>query len=80
MKSQEKIKIAVYLDCGLVFEYTVPTEANAREHASAIIQTGYRHTSYGSDDLEWYPPHRITKVKVYGGSKTTKYKDDTRVT
>jgi hypothetical protein len=56
-----KHKITVYLDCGLIFEYIVQTKTNAREHASDIIENGYRHTSQG--DVEWYPPHRVTKVK-----------------
>src|SRR5690349_5113242 len=36
------VKISIYIDTGNVYEYDVPTEATAREHADAIIKTGYR--------------------------------------
>jgi hypothetical protein len=59
-------KISVYLDDGRVFDYEVDSTMKAREHIYAIIQTGYRHTPSESSDLEWYPPHRIVKVKAIG--------------
>lgn len=62
-------KVSVYLDSGIVFEYDVDSAAKGREHASAIIKTGYRHTLQDSEDLEWFPPHRIDKVKVTGGGR-----------
>jgi len=61
-----KVTISVYLDTGVVCEYDVDDEIKAREHASAIIKDGYRSTSENSDDLEWYPPHRIVKIKIQG--------------
>ena len=72
--------VAVYLDCGVVHEYDVPDPMKGREHADAIIKTGYRHTPEGSNDLEWYPPHRIEKVKVTGGGESSQYRDRTRAT
>ena len=72
--------VAVYLDCGVVHEYAVSDPMKGREHADAIIKTGYRHTPESSDDLEWYPPHRIEKVKVIGGGESSKYRDRTRAT
>lgn len=71
-------KISVYLDTGVVCEYDVASADKGREHAAAIIKTGFRSTS--GDDLEWYPPHRIDKVKVSKGAESTKYKDTKRAT
>jgi hypothetical protein len=70
-------QVQVYLDDGRVFEYGVKSASSGREHASAIVQTGYRSTVDGV--MEHYPPHRITKVKVLGGV-TTKYSDRVRGT
>ncbi len=70
--------VSVYLDDGRVFEYAVANPSKGREHASAIVKTGYRHSE--GDDLEWYPPHRILKVKVSGGCESTNYRDSTRAT
>jgi len=72
--------VAVYLDSGIVFEYEVRDPMKGREHAAAIIKSGYRHTPQDSDDLDWFPPHRIDKVKVVGGAESTKYRDTTRAT
>lgn len=72
--------VSVYLDSGVVCEYKVPSPENGREHAAAIIKTGYRSTSVGGNDLEWYPPHRIEKVKVSGAAESTKYRDKKRAT
>lgn len=73
-------KVEVYMDDGRVFAYEVSNPAKAREHGFAIIQSGYRHTPEGSDDLEWYPPHRISKIKVTGGAESTTYRDKVRAT
>lgn len=71
-------KISVYLDDGRVFEYEVADPFKGREHAHAIIQGGYRHSD--GDDLEWYPSHKIQKVKVAGASESTQYRDKIRAT
>jgi len=72
-------KVLVYLAHGVVFEYEVDDPMKGREHAAAIIRYGYRHTAEHSDDLEWYPPHKIDKVKVIGGGESN-YKDKPRAT
>ena len=64
-------KISVYLDDGRVFEYSVSSESKVREHASAIIMTGYRHND--GNVFEHYPTHRISKVK--SSNISTKYTD-----
>jgi hypothetical protein len=75
-------RISVYVDTGNVHEYDVPTEAAAREHADAIIKTGYR--SAQTDDplvLTWWPPHRISKVKIkLDAPSATAYTDKVRAT
>jgi hypothetical protein len=76
----EKTKISVYMEFGVVFEYEVDTVERAREHASAIMQTGYRHTPKDSNDLDWYPPHRIAKIRVSGGGESSNYRDSARAT
>lgn len=76
----EMATVAVYMDDGRVFEYYIFDPMKGREHAHAIIQSGYRHTPEGSSDLEWYPPHRITKVKVLNGGESSKYRDTVRAT
>lgn len=73
-------EVSVYLDSGVVYFYSVSDRIKGREHAAAIIRTGYRHTPEGSDDLEWFPPHRIVKVKVVGGGALSVYKDQVRPT
>ena len=73
-------KISVYINTGVVYEYDVDNPIKGREHASAIIKTGYRHTSENSEDLEWFPPHAIEKVKVSGAGESSKYKDRSRST
>jgi hypothetical protein len=70
--------ISVYLDDGRVFEYQVSGAMKAREHAAAIISSGYRHPD--GADLEWYPPHRIVKVKAVGACESSHYTDTTRAT
>lgn len=72
-----KPTVAVYLDDGRVFEYEVADATKAREHAHAIVMTGYRHTT--ADCMEHYPPHRISKIKVTP-SPDTMYLDRVRGT
>lgn len=73
-------KVSVYMDDARVFEYEVASAEKGREHAAAIIATGYRHTPKEGDDLEWYPPHRIQKIKVSGAGESTNYRDTVRAT
>lgn len=73
-----KSKVSVYLDNGVVFDYEVADAIKGREHAHAIVMTGYRHSD--GEDLEWFPPHRIQKVKVLGGSESSAYVDSARAT
>ena len=64
--------IAVYLDDGRVFKYDIEDDVGkAREHAGAIVATGYRHVPATKDVLEWFPPHRIVKVKIVGKIETS---------
>jgi hypothetical protein len=58
----EKFTIKVYLDNGVVYEYDVNSPEKVREHADAIVKTGYRHND-NKGIFEHYPPHRILKVK-----------------
>lgn len=74
------IKIEVYLENGNVYWYEVNSTDRARDHVHEIIQNGYRHTEENSDILEWFPPHRILKVKIHGGAESTKYRDNFRPT
>jgi len=74
------MNIEIYMDFGTVFTYSVADLAKAREHADAIVKTGYRHTPKDSKDLEWFPPHRIVKVKIVGGGESTSYQDEPRAT
>jgi hypothetical protein len=71
------VKVQVYIDTGNVFEYEVTDEAKAREHAAAIIATGYRSVSMENEKLlTWFPPHRILKVVAHLEEvSTTKYFD-----
>jgi hypothetical protein len=71
-------KVQVYVDTGNVFQYDVESEAKAREHAAAIIATGYRSVSIEKENvLTWFPPHRIMKVVVLlEAASTTKYFDE----
>lgn len=72
------IKVSVYINNGNVYEYEVRDYIAGREHASAIIDSGYRHSEGG--DLVWYPPHKILKVKVESGAELSAYKDSPRAT
>lgn len=69
-------QIEVYLDNGLIYYYQVPSAEKVREHASAIIQGGYRHND--GTIFEHFPPHRISKVKSFG--IPTEYPDKVRGT
>ncbi len=73
-------KVTVYLNTSVKFSYEVSDPIKGREHAAEIIATGYRHTAKGSEDLEWFPPHRISKVKVEGGGESTDYRDTASAT
>ena len=77
--------IHIYMDDGRVFEYDItgPSEmslaSKAREHAHAIVTTGYRHNNVDGE-YEHYGPHRVLKVKVTGVDVGTMYPDKTRGT
>ena len=62
--------LQIYLDDGRVCEYNHPNSMKAREHAARIIDSGLRHND--GDIVEWYPPHRISKVK-WASDGTTNY-------
>lgn len=66
----EVTKIRVYIDNGNVFEYIVATPEKAREHAAAIVASGYRSTNNQAGETTYWPPHRISKVVCTGGMKT----------
>lgn len=70
-------KISVYLDDSRVFEYEVSDAGKAREHAYLISRDGYRHCE--KDCLEFYPAHRISKVKITGNVDSI-YPDSVRGT
>jgi len=76
------VTIDVYIDDGRVFYYDVAGVGKAREHADAIIKTGYRHVAAGDlTTLECFPPHRISKVKVKAAAGVaTDYTDRERGT
>jgi hypothetical protein len=76
-ETKEAYTIQVYVDHGVVYEYEVESPEKVREHASAIIETGYRHND-GSTFVH-YPPHRILKVKCES-SIPTHYEDRARGT
>jgi hypothetical protein len=65
--------INIYMDDGRIFSYEVEDESKVREHADAIIKTGYRHND--GKVFEHYPPHRILKVK--SDNISTKHIDHT---
>lgn len=67
-----EVTVSVYLEFGVVRSYTVKSPAKAREHASAIIKTGYRYVEDGM--LIHIPPHKIDKV-VAGPGIDTNYPD-----
>lgn len=53
--------LSVYMDDGRVFEYEVADAMKAREFAHRIV-TGGPRINVGEFN-EWYPPHRVLKVK-----------------
>ena len=61
MDTNTKFIIDVYIDDGRIFYYYVDSAEKVREHASAIIMSGYRHND--GKIFEHYPPHRILKIK-----------------
>lgn len=69
MEENKKVLMRIYLDDGRVFEYEVLGTDKAREHATAIVNGGYRHND--GEEFEHYPPHRILKVKVVGAVPTS---------
>jgi hypothetical protein len=73
------VTISVYLDNGNVCQYDVYDEAKAREHAAAIVSTGYRSVNKEAENvMTWIPPHRIQKVVVnLDGPSNTRYRDTT---
>lgn len=71
------LTVEVYIDDGRVFVYQVKNGAKAREHAYQITTEGYRHND--GTVYEYYPVHRIKKVKVVG-KISTKYTDKVRGT
>jgi len=75
-------KIKVYIDDGRIFEYEITDENTVREHMGAIMKTGYRHVPKSDSSLlEWYPVHRIFKVKAIGlGNRSFSYQDTTSET
>jgi hypothetical protein len=68
----QKRTLEIYLDNGVVYSYEVASQQKVREHAHAIVMTGYRHND--GDVFEHYPPHRILKVKA--SKIDTKYTDN----
>lgn len=68
------LTVKVYMDDGRVFSYEVGSASSAREHAAAIVATGYRHNDGAI--FEHYPAHRILKIKVEG-LIPTQYPDTT---
>lgn len=75
---KSNITISVYLDTGVVREYTVTSHASAREHVAQIVKTGYRFIE--GDKLTHVPPHKIDKVCAQGPGINTKYPDRVRGT
>ena len=71
------MQINIYIDDGRVFSYEVANKAKLREHAHAIVQTGYR--SDNEEGFTHYPPHRILKV-TGPPSVDTQYVDTARGT
>jgi hypothetical protein len=67
-----KYKVQIYLDDGRVYSYYVTGHDKVREHMHAIITYGYRHND--GKTFEYYPVHRIVKVKC-DKKIPTKYKD-----
>jgi hypothetical protein len=72
-----KHTLSTYLDDGRVYEWEVEGADKAREHAAAVVASGYRHND--GKTFEHYPPHRILKVKV-SPPPDTMYPDTVRGT
>lgn len=54
------IELNVYLEDGRVLKYCVANNDKAREHANAIVTTGWRNITDGM--MEYYPVHKVMKV------------------
>jgi hypothetical protein len=55
------VSINVYIDTGNVYHYEVDNEVKAREHADAIIKTGYRSVNtdkVNNSNMVASPPNR----------------------
>lgn len=75
--SVQEIKVSVYLSNGQVRYYFVRDSAKGREHADAIIRTGYRAVHKDNPgELTWWPPSAIVKVVLTGDGITTNYTDE----
>lgn len=59
-----KFVVNVHLDTGVICSFEVPSKDKAMEWANIIVKDGFRKVS--KDGLEWYPVHRIRKVKILG--------------
>lgn len=63
--------IVVYLKGGTVHNYKINADtehslgAKAREHCYAIMSSGFR-ANPGCGQFEWFGPHWIDKIKVFG--------------
>lgn len=73
----DRVKVSVYLENGTVRFYYVKDVAQARDHASAIVRSGYRAVHKDVlNELTWWPPHKIEKVKISGALVQTNYTDE----
>ena len=70
-------EIQVYTMDGRIYTYEIASPLKVIEHASAIIDHGYRHND--GKVFEHYPPHRILKVKCEAAIPT-KFPDKTTST
>ena len=78
VNGNNQITISVYVDTGVIYDYTVIGHASAREHVSAIVRDGYRRVE--GNTLTHFPPQRILKVKAVGGDISTMFPDTVRGT
>ena len=56
--------VSVHLINGKTFRYQADNAEQAREHAAAITEKGYRHTFSNNNVMEFYPPSSILVVRV----------------
>lgn len=64
-----KIIVSVHIKNGKVFRYQAKNAEQAREHAAAITDKGYRHQFRNNDVMEFYPPSSILVVRISGLGK-----------